>query len=35
VLEAPANATVRSLVGIDAESRSFALERPLLERETP
>ena len=34
VLEAPANATVRSLVGIDAESRSFALERPLLERET-
>jgi osmoprotectant transport system ATP-binding protein len=33
VLEAPANATVRSLVGIDAESRHFALERPLLERE--
>jgi osmoprotectant transport system ATP-binding protein len=35
VLEAPANDIVRSLVGIDAESRHFALERPLLERETP
>jgi osmoprotectant transport system ATP-binding protein len=33
ILEAPANATVRSLVGIDAESRHFALERPLLDRE--
>ena len=35
VLETPANDIVRSLVGIDAESRHFALERPLLERETP
>jgi len=35
VLEAPANEIVRSLVGIDAESRQFALERPLLEREAP
>jgi osmoprotectant transport system ATP-binding protein len=35
VLEAPANDIVRSLVGIDAESRHFALERPLLARETP
>jgi osmoprotectant transport system ATP-binding protein len=33
VLEAPANATVRSLVGIDAESRGFAVARPLLERD--
>jgi osmoprotectant transport system ATP-binding protein len=32
ILTAPANATVRELVGIDAESRRFALERPLLER---
>jgi osmoprotectant transport system ATP-binding protein len=35
VLSAPADDVVRSLVGIDAESRHFALERPLLERETP
>jgi len=35
VPEVPANDIVRSLVGIDAESRHFALERPLLERETP
>jgi osmoprotectant transport system ATP-binding protein len=35
VLAAPANDTVRSLVGIDAESRHFALERPLLDREAP
>ena len=33
VLAAPANATVRDLVGIDAASRRFAIERPLLERE--
>jgi osmoprotectant transport system ATP-binding protein len=33
ILAAPANATVRSLVGIDAESRQFAQSRPLLERE--
>ena len=33
VLAAPANATVRSLVGIDAESREFAVARPLLERD--
>jgi osmoprotectant transport system ATP-binding protein len=33
ILAAPANATVRSLVGIDAESRQFATARPLLERE--
>ena len=35
VLAEPANDIVRSLVGIDAEGRHFALERPLLERETP
>jgi osmoprotectant transport system ATP-binding protein len=35
VLAAPANDIVRSLVGIDEESRHFALERPLLERESP
>jgi osmoprotectant transport system ATP-binding protein len=35
VLTAPANDTVRELVGIDAESRRFALERPLLERHVP
>jgi osmoprotectant transport system ATP-binding protein len=35
VLSAPADDVVRSLVGIDAESRRFALERPLLQRETP
>jgi osmoprotectant transport system ATP-binding protein len=35
ILAAPANATVRSLVGIDAESRHFAQSRPLLERESP
>jgi osmoprotectant transport system ATP-binding protein len=35
VLAAPAGEVVRSLVGIDAESRRFALERPLLQRETP
>lgn len=35
VLAAPANATVRSLVGIDAESLRFAEERPLLERAEP
>jgi osmoprotectant transport system ATP-binding protein len=33
VLAEPASAVVRSLVGIDAESRSFAIARPLLERE--
>ena len=33
VLAAPANETVRSLVGIDAESRGFAVARPLLDRE--
>jgi osmoprotectant transport system ATP-binding protein len=32
VLAAPANDTVRALVGIDAESRGFAETRPLLER---
>ena len=32
ILGAPANPTVRDLVGIDAESRRFPLERPLLER---
>ena len=35
ILEAPANAVVRSLVGIDAESRTFALERPLLGHDAP
>jgi osmoprotectant transport system ATP-binding protein len=35
VLAAPANATVRSLVGIDAESREFAVARPLLDRDAP
>jgi len=35
VLAAPANDTVRSLVGIDAESRRFAETRPLLERAPP
>jgi osmoprotectant transport system ATP-binding protein len=35
VLAAPANGIVRSLVGIDAESRRFAAERPLLERDAP
>jgi len=35
VLAAPANDTVRSLVGIDAESRLFAESRPLLERAPP
>jgi len=34
VLSAPADDTVRSLVGIDAESRQFAETRPLLERES-
>ena len=34
VLDAPASDIVRSRVGIDAESRHFALGRPLLERET-
>jgi osmoprotectant transport system ATP-binding protein len=34
VLGAPANATVRDLIGIDAAGRRFALERPLLERES-
>ena len=33
LLAAPANDIVRSLVGIDAESRRFADARPLLERE--
>jgi osmoprotectant transport system ATP-binding protein len=33
VLEAPANDLVRGLVGIDAESRRFAQDRPLLARE--
>ncbi len=33
VLDAPADETVRALVGIDAESRRFAEARPLLERE--
>jgi osmoprotectant transport system ATP-binding protein len=33
ILEAPASGVVRSLVGIDAESRHFAETRPLLERE--
>lgn len=32
MLEAPANETVRSLVGIDTESRAFATARPLLAR---
>jgi osmoprotectant transport system ATP-binding protein len=32
VMTAPANDTVRALVGIDATSRRFAAERPLLER---
>jgi osmoprotectant transport system ATP-binding protein len=32
LLTAPANETVRSLIGIDAEGRRFAVERPLLER---
>jgi len=32
ILAAPANETVRSLVGIDAESRAFAVARPLLDR---
>ena len=32
VMTTPANDTVRSLVGIDAISRRFAVERPLLER---
>jgi osmoprotectant transport system ATP-binding protein len=32
VLAAPANDTVRALVGIDAESRRFAETRPLLDR---
>jgi osmoprotectant transport system ATP-binding protein len=32
VMTAPANDTVRALVGIDAVSRRFAAERPLLER---
>lgn len=32
VLAAPANETVRRLIGIDAESRRFAEARPLLER---
>jgi osmoprotectant transport system ATP-binding protein len=32
LLTAPANDIVRSLVGIDAEGRRFAVERPLLER---
>jgi osmoprotectant transport system ATP-binding protein len=35
ILAAPANPTVRSLVGIDAESRRFAETRPLLDREGP
>ena len=35
VLAAPADDVVRSLVGIDAESRGFAAARPLLEREAP
>jgi osmoprotectant transport system ATP-binding protein len=35
VLEAPANAIVRGLVGIDAASRRFADARPLLAREAP
>jgi osmoprotectant transport system ATP-binding protein len=35
IVAAPANATVRSLVGIDAESRRFAESRPLLDREGP
>lgn len=34
VMAAPADATVRELIGIDATSRRFALDRPLLERET-
>jgi len=34
ILDAPADATVRSLVGIDAEGRHFAVARPLLERES-
>jgi osmoprotectant transport system ATP-binding protein len=32
VMTAPANDTVRALIGIDATSRRFATERPLLER---
>jgi len=35
VLTAPANATVRELIGIDALSRRFAVERPLVERPLP
>jgi osmoprotectant transport system ATP-binding protein len=35
LLAAPANGVVHSLVGIDAESRRFAVERPLLERDAP
>jgi ABC-type proline/glycine betaine transport system ATPase subunit len=32
ILEHPADDFVRDLVGVDAESRRLALERPLIER---
>jgi osmoprotectant transport system ATP-binding protein len=35
VLEHPANDVVRGLVGIDAESRQYAVARPLLVRDAP
>jgi osmoprotectant transport system ATP-binding protein len=35
LLEHPADAFVRDLVGVDAESRRLALERPLVERSAP
>jgi osmoprotectant transport system ATP-binding protein len=35
ILEHPADAFVRELVGVDAESRRLALERPLVERSPP
>jgi osmoprotectant transport system ATP-binding protein len=35
ILAAPASAVVRSLVGIDAESRRFADARPLLDEQSP